>query len=596
MSGAAFLNIEKSASGQRWTERLGATARPVAEAISQNLDLPELIGRVLAGRGVTVEAAASYLAPTLRDLMSDPDVLTGMAAATSRLLEAIRAQEKIAIFGDYDVDGACASALLGKFLDHYRVPFEIYIPDRIFEGYGPNPDAINSLIDNGAKLIVTVDCGAASFEALEAAADRGTDVIVLDHHLMGTELPPAVAIVNPNRQDDLSGLGYLCATGVVFMTLVSLARALREAGTTAGDGAVPDLMAWLDLAALATVCDVVPLTGLNRAFVRRGIETLRMQNNAGIAALLKVSRLDGPPGVRDLGFVLGPRINAGGRIGDAAMGSKLLITRDPALAEELAAQLDALNEQRKKAEREMLQQAVAEADAEMSGASPPSVLVTASEDWHPGVVGLLASRLKDRFRRPAFAITFDRSGTGTGSGRSIAGIDLGSAIKAAVDEGLLEKGGGHAMAAGLTIQRAKLGEFRGWLEARFQDEVEQQHANATLRIDGALTARSVTLDLIDLLEQAGPYGAGNPSPVFVLPAHRISYPKVVGENHISFTASAGDGAKLRAIAFRTDGTRVGQLLLNSKGAPVHLAGTLSAQVWQGARRLQFTLLDAAPAN
>jgi len=314
----AFLDVNASASGQRWIERLDSKSRNTALAISQTLDVPELIGRVMAGRGVELEEAAAFLSPSIRDLMPDPNVLTDMKAATARICDAIQNNQQVATFGDYDVDGASSSALMSKFLSHHGIKNEIYIPDRIFEGYGPNPDAINTLIDNGAKLIITVDCGATSFEALEEADKKNTDVVVLDHHQMGDELPKCTALVNPNRQDDLSGLGHLCAAGVVFMVLVACVRELRARGVYSDTFKAPDLLSWLDLAALATVCDVVPLKGLNRAFVVKGLQVMSQQQNIGLRALMRVGRLDGPPRPYHLGFVLGPRINAGGRIGDAS--------------------------------------------------------------------------------------------------------------------------------------------------------------------------------------------------------------------------------------------------------------------------------------
>ncbi len=589
----AFLDVTSSASNQRWVERLDNKSRNTALAISQTLGIPELIGRVMAGRGVVLEDASAFLAPSIRDLMPDPNVLTDMQAATTRICDAIQGNQQVAIFGDYDVDGASSSALMAKFLSHHGIENEIYIPDRIFEGYGPNPDAINTLIENGAKLIITVDCGATSFEALEEAAKNNTDVIVLDHHQMGDEKPKCVALVNPNRQDDLSGLGHLCAAGVVFMTLVASVRELRSRGLYNDTFKAPDLLSWLDLAALATVCDVVPLKGLNRAFVVKGLQVMSQQKNIGLRALMRVGRLDGPPRPYHLGFVLGPRINAGGRIGDAALGSRLMTTDDDILAEEIAQQLEDLNKQRQAAEKIMLEQAIAEAEAEMRDGEGPAIMVTASDQWHPGIVGLLASRLKDRFKRPAFAITFDRNGKGSGSGRSVAGVDLGEAVRAAVDAGILEKGGGHAMAAGLTVAKDKLGDLRGFLETRLAKAVGETRQNQTLKIDGALTARSVTLDLFDMLEKAGPYGQGHSQPIFAFPAHQIRFAKVVGADHVSFSASAGDGAQLRGIAFRAAETEMGQLLLNTQGRPLHLAGTLSADFWQGSRRVQLRLLDVA---
>ncbi len=592
----AFLDVNSSASGQRWVERLDGKSRNTAIAISQTLDVPELIGRVMAGRGVELEDAAAFLSPSIRELMPDPDVLTDMQVATARICDAIQSNQQVAIFGDYDVDGASSSALMSKFLSHHGIKNEIYIPDRIFEGYGPNPDAINILINNGAKLIITVDCGATSFEALAEATKNKTNVVVLDHHQMGDELPECTALVNPNRQDDLSSLGHLCAAGVVFMTLVACVRELRSRGFYNEDNKAPDLLSWLDLVALATVCDVVPLKGLNRAFVVKGLQVMSQQQNIGLRALMRVGRLDGPPRPYHLGFVLGPRINAGGRIGDAALGSRLMTTDDDILAEEIAQQLEDLNKQRQAAEKIMLEQAVAEAEAEMRDGEGPAVMLTASGQWHPGIVGLLASRLKDRFKRPAFAIAFDRNDKGSGSGRSIAGVDLGAAVRAAVDEGILEKGGGHAMAAGLTVTKDKLGDLRGFLETRLEEAVGETRSNQILKIDGALTARSATLDLFDMLERAGPYGQGHSQPIFAFPAHQIRFAKVVGADHVSLSVSAGDGAQLRGVAFRAADTQMGQLLLNNQGRPVHLAGTLTADFWQGSRRVQLRLLDAAEAS
>ena len=521
--------------------------------------------------------------------MPDPSVLTDMEPATARIAKAIRDAEQIAIFGDYDVDGACSAALLANFLRAHGLDPVIHIPDRIFEGYGPNIAAIRQLHENGASLIVTVDCGATSFEALQEAADMGVDVLVLDHHQMGVERPSCVALVNPNRQDDLSGLGHLCAAGVVFMTLVSVARKLREVGVQSSG----NLLDWLDLVALATVCDVVPLKGLNRAFVSTGLQVMGKLQNTGLRALIRQCRLDGPPRPYHLGFVLGPRINAGGRIGDAALGARLLTTGDELEAQDIAATLNDLNAERQKAEKQMLEEAIAEADKEHTGAQPPSVVVTVNDRWHPGIVGLLASRLKDRFRKPAFAIAFDRHGTGSGSGRSISGVDLGKAVREAVEQGILEKGGGHAMAAGLTVQKNRLGDLRGFLETRLSEAVEIEGKNRVLKVDGAITSRSATLDLVDQLERAGPYGQGNPQPLLVFPSHTIRYAKIVGTDHVSFTAVSGDGSQMRAIAFRCANTDLGRNLLDANGRQLHLAGTLGADMWQGTRRVQLRVSDAA---
>ncbi|MDQ0320230.1 single-stranded-DNA-specific exonuclease [Pararhizobium capsulatum DSM 1112] len=589
----AFLGVEVSASGQRWISRLDQAGQNRALAISQVHGLSDLLSRVLAGRGVTQENAVAFLDPTIRSLMPDPDTLTDCAKASDRLKQAIERREAVAIFGDYDVDGASSSALLYRFLHHFGIDATIYIPDRIFEGYGPNPAAINQLIDNGATLIVTVDCGSVSHESLAVARDRGIDVVVIDHHQVGTDLPPCHALVNPNREDDLSGQGHLCAAGVVFMVVVNTLRRLRQSG----DRRVADLdpLALLDLVALATICDVVPLKGLNRAYVVKGLIAARHMNNPGLSALLRKAAIGGPVTAYHFGFLVGPRINAGGRIGDAALGSRLLTLEDGAKADEIATQLDILNRERQAIEVAMLAEAEAEALAEYGTGEGASVIVTARENWHPGVVGLLASRLKDRFRRPAFAIAFDPNGKGTGSGRSITGFDLGRMVRGAVDAGILVKGGGHAMAAGLTVERSNLGRLRSFFEEKAEAPVGELVSSETLKIDGALGASGATLALVDQLEQAGPYGAGHPQPVFALPAHRVKDVRPVGVNHIKVTLEGQDGSRMEAIAFRAHETPLGDLLLSSRGEALHVAGCISADHWQGTRRIQLRILDAARA-
>jgi len=590
----AFLGVEKSVLDNRWVSRLDQAGQNRALAMSQMHGLPDLIARVLAGRGVTVDEAVEFLDPTIRSLMPDPYKLTDCERAAKRLVAAIRDGEPVAIFGDYDVDGAASSALMYRFLTHFGVKAHIYIPDRIFEGYGPNPTAINQLIDNGANLIVTVDCGSTSHEALAAAADRNIDVVVIDHHQVTHELPPCHSLVNPNREDDLSGLGHLCAAGVVFMVLVATLRLLREAG----DKRILaiDLLQWLDIVALATVCDVVPLKGLNRAYVVKGLVAARHQSNAGLAALFRKAGLAGPVTPYHFGFLIGPRINAGGRIGDAALGSRLLTLDDAVEAEAIAQRLDELNRERQAMEAIMLQEAEAEALAEYGDGEGASVIVTAHEKWHPGIVGLIAARLKERFKRPAFAIAFDPSGRGTGSGRSINGFDMGRMVRAAVDEGLLVKGGGHAMAAGLTVERSKLGLLRAFFTEKAQKTVSALVANETLKIDGAIAASGATIELIDRLETAGPYGSGHSQPVFAVPAHRVRDSRLVGERHVKVTLEAMDGARLDGIAFRAAETPLGNLLLNSRGANLHVAGSLGAEHYQGSRRIQLRISDGAPAK
>lgn len=589
----AFLGVEQSVSGQRWVSRLDQAGQNRALAITQVHGYSDLLGRVLAGRGVVLDDAASFLDPTLRSLMPDPDTLTDCRKAADRLATAIKRREKVVVFGDYDVDGAASSALMARFFRHFGIDAEIYIPDRIFEGYGPNPAAIEQLVDNGAALIVTVDCGSTSHEALAVAAQRSVDVVVIDHHQVGAALPACHALVNPNREDDLSGQGHLCAAGVVYLVLVNTLRVLRSAD----DSRVTsfDLLAQLDLVALATVCDVVPLKGLNRAYVVKGLIAARHMGNVGLAALLRKAAIGGPVTPYHLGFLVGPRINAGGRIGDAALGSRLLAMDDAAAAEKIAAQLDELNRERQAMEAVMLAEAEAEVLAEYGTGEGASVIVTARENWHPGIVGLLAARIKEKFRRPTFAIAFDPNGRGTGSGRSINGFDMGKMVRAAVDGGLLVKGGGHAMAAGLTVERAKLGKLRQFFEERAEAAVRDLVAVQTLKVDGALAASGASLELIDLLEQAGPYGSAHPQPVFAFPQHRLRDSRQVGANHVKVTLEGQDGSRLDGIAFRATETPLGDFLLGSRGASIHVAGSVSADLWQGQRRVQLRVTDAAKA-
>jgi len=589
----AFLEVDQSVTGQRWAERLDTLSRREAEAMAEQYQIDERVARIMAGRGVDLMGAQAFLNPTLRDLMPDPSTLTDMDAAAERLASAVTRGERVAIFGDYDVDGATSSALLARFLTACGLTAEIYIPDRIFEGYGPNIPAIRELCERGAKLIVAVDCGSTSHESLAEAKKLGTDVIVIDHHQVNDTLPLVEALVNPNRHDDMSAQGHLCAAGVVFLTLVALNRLLRDRGWYGTNRPAPDLMQWLDLVALGTVCDIVPLKGLNRAFVIRGLEVMHKQRNPGLVALSRIARQDGPAAPWHLGFLLGPRINAGGRIGDAALGARLLTTANAAEAEAIAIQLDQLNAERQEMEKGMLQQAVDEAEAEMGLGEGPPVLVTENDTWHAGVVGLLASRLKDKFRRPAFAIAFDDRGIGAGSGRSISGVDLGAAVRAAVDEGLLEKGGGHAMAAGLTVRREKLGEFRSFIEVHLDESVKNQRSNQVLKIDSALSARGANTDLIDKLEQAGPYGAGHPQPVFAFPHHVVRHADVVGANHVRFSLGSADGGQVQGIAFRIADDPLGKAMLAGRGETMHFAGTLGADFYRGTRRVQLRLLDAA---
>ncbi|WP_273726468.1 single-stranded-DNA-specific exonuclease RecJ [Brucella gallinifaecis] len=585
-----FLGIRKSVTGQKWIDRLGPREANTALAIAQHHGISDLVSRVLAGRGVSVEGAPEFIDPSLRNLMPDPAMLTDMEKAANRIVDSIMRRETVAIFGDYDVDGACSSALMARFLKHYGIAHSIYIPDRIFEGYGPNPDAMRELVAKGASLIVTVDCGTNSAPSITAAKEAGADVVVLDHHQVGGDLPDdAVAIVNPNREDDISQQEHLCAAGVVFLTLVQVTKVLRERGKGSG----PDLLSLLDLVALATVCDVVPLKGVNRAFVVKGLLVARSQSNAGLAALGRVSRIGEPLNVFHLGYLIGPRINAGGRIGDAGLGARLLTLDDSTAADPIAAELDRLNQERQAMEAEMLIEAEAEASLELSGGAGASVIVTASDRWHPGIVGLLASRLKEKARRPAFAISFNANGIGSGSGRSISGLDLGKLVRGAMERGLLVKGGGHAMAAGITIERGKLGALRAYLEEESADIVARLRENQSLSIDGAVAASGATVSLYESLQKAGPFGSAHPQPVLALPHHILADVRLVGRDHVRVALRGADGKRVNAIAFRVAEGDLGRFLFNNIGQSVHIVGNLSLNHWNGSVTPQIQILDAA---
>jgi len=587
-----FLNIENSISDKAWVDRLNPETSRTAGAILSQLGLSEIVARILAGRGVDVDGAEAFLNPTLRDLMPDPSTLTDMNNLAARLTVAIINKEKVALFGDYDVDGACSVALMANYLRYFGLEVITHIPDRIFEGYGPNIDAMDNFVANGASLIITLDCGTTSFEAITHAKSLGADVLIIDHHLGDENLPPANAIVNPNRADDISNLSYLCAAGVTFMTLVASNRDLREQGQKN----LPDLMQEVDLVALATICDVVPLLGLNRAFVLRGVELMRARSNIGIAALALAAKISGPINPYHLGFIIGPRINAGGRIGDATLGVKLLTSNDENETLVIAERLNQLNVERQNIEISAVEEASAVAEAEIGEGEGPAVLVLASKDWHQGVVGLVAARLKEKFSRPAFAISISPNGKATGSGRSIAGVDLGSAVIKAVEKGIIEKGGGHAMAAGISLLPEQLGAFRSFLDDELEAQVKKARSSNELKIDAAITARAANVDFIHLIEQAGPFGAQNPTPIFAFPSVRVRYIKIVGKGgHISFTLDSGDGARLQAIAFRAANTPLGNLLFKAKEGdfPIHLCGTLGINHWQGREKAQLRVIDGA---
>ena len=579
----AYLGIETSLSGRRWIGP-GAEIDRLAEAMAQSTALPRPLCQTLARLGVPEAEAEAYLAPQLRDLLPDPRSLKDMEPAATRFLRAVAEKQRIAIFADYDVDGGTSAALLIDWLRQMGLTATLYIPDRIDEGYGPNEPAMADLAARH-DLIICVDCGTLSHEAIAAA--KGADVIILDHHLGGETLPDALAVVNPNRQDEPGDLAHLCAAAVVFLMLVEAGRQLRAAGQKG-----PDLMGLLDLVALATVADVAPLKGVNRAFVRQGLRVMAHRDRPGLVALGDVARLDSAPAAYHLGFVLGPRINAGGRIGKADLGARLLATRDPSEARALAERLDQLNTDRREVEAAV--RAAALEQAEARGLDAPLVWA-AGEGWHPGVVGIVASRLKELTNRPAIVIGLDGD-EGKGSGRSVSGVDLGASIQRLAAEGLLIKGGGHRMAAGLTVARDQLDAAM----ARLADLLARQGAGsagpADLRLDGVLMPGAASVDLVEQIEAAGPFGAGAPGPRYVFPDMSIGFAKRVGESHLKLRFGDGLSGQLDAIAFGAFDGPLGPAMENHGGARFHLAGRLDINTWGGRKTVQLRLEDAAPAS
>ena len=584
----ALLGVERSVRGRRWRPRLRDDR--LAAALARRLDLDDIVARVLAGRGIGPDEAASFLDPTLRALLPDPSSLADMDAAAARLADAVMAGEPIGIFGDYDVDGATSAALLVRFIEAVGGRALVHIPDRMREGYGPSVGALVSLRDRGAGVFVTVDCGISAFEPLKLAAEAGLEVIVLDHHAAEARLPAAAAVVNPNRIDDRSGAGMLAAVGVAFLAAVALNRELKRRGHH-GARAAPDLRSWLDLVALGTVCDCVPLVGINRALVRQGLKVMAARDNRGLAALADVAGLTEPPGAYHAGFVLGPRINAGGRIGEPDLGVRLLTTRDPDEAAGLALRLDGLNRERREIEAEVLRAALERAEAQAEAAC----IVVAGEGWHAGVIGIVASRLVERYDRPALVIAVS-NGEGRGSGRSLAGIDLGAAVTAARQAGLLANGGGHAMAAGLTVATSRIDELTAHLRRRLEPAVRARPPVAELGLDGALAVGGARAELIAALERVGPFGVGNAEPRLAVAAARVLRPDVVGGSHVRCVLAGADGGRLRAIAFRAAEEPLGRALLEGDGRPFHLAGKLRFNRWRGDAVPQLVLDDAAPAR
>jgi single-stranded-DNA-specific exonuclease len=582
------LGVTRSLSGRHWIWRRGEER--VALGIAQRLALPELVGRLLAARGVSMEAAADYLTPTLRALLPDPSVLLDMDAAAERLAHAVKSRETVAVFGDYDVDGACGTALMVSFLRQLGCTVMHYVPDRLGEGYGPNAPALLALSERGATLVICVDCGTASGAALAVLAGRA-DVVVLDHHKAEGPPPRVLATVNPNRLDCGSGLTALCAAGVAFLTAVATQRCLRRDGFFAQRTA-PDMLRLLDLVALATVCDVMPLTGINRALVAQGLKIMNLRERPGIAALLEVAQAKDHPTAMTCGFALGPRINAAGRIGAADMGLRLLLCDDPEAARALAIELDTINRQRQEVEASIIESAVSQAQAQID-AGHAALLITGA-DWHPGVVGIVAGRLKERHNRPV-CVAGLAEGIAKGSGRSVLGLDLGATVIRARQEGILLTGGGHPMAAGFSLREADLPRFHAWLDERLGAAMTLPSA-VDLAVEGMLTVPATNAALAAQVGRLAPFGNGNPEPVFALPRVRVVRADRVGRDGAtvrSYVEGEG-GGRLKALLFRAKEGPLAEALLRGDRAPIHLAGRLQAESWGGREEASLLISDGAP--
>ncbi len=581
LSRPTVLGVEQSLTNKRWVAR---AADEDVSALMQGAGLDRTMAALLAGRGIKPADAVPYLSPSLKTEMPNPSVLSDMDKAAARILDAIQASQTITIFSDYDVDGGTSAAQMIRWGRGIGYNFGLHVPDRLRDGYGPSRKAFEVLKAGGTDLVVTLDCGAAAHDALHGAAEIDLPVVVIDHHLMDG-LPPADAIVNPNRPDDESGLGYLAAAGVTFLLLVALNREAKLRGMSP----TLDLRELLGLTALGTVCDVVPMVGLNRAFVRQGMKVMSQQRMAGLNALAAVSRAEPPFTRYHAGFVLGPRINAGGRIGRSEMGAELLATDDLSLAHAHSVELDRLNTDRRIMQDDMLRAAKDQAERQANRA----IIVAAMEGWHPGVIGIVAGRLKDQFEKPALVIGLQEDGTGKGSGRSIRGVDLGSALAEARGDGLLLSGGGHAMAGGLTMEASRLDEFTDWIEARLSDAVSEAKGKAERGVDSVLSASAVSTDLLDVIDQAGPYGPENPVPVFAMSDVRLSYVKPLSGGHVRFTAESRGGGRANGILFRGDETPLGEALINAGERRLHLLGQVRRNRYQGRESADFHLLDAA---
>ena len=595
MSDVDPLAGKTSLSGRRWTVK--GTDERLAMAISQRLKVPEIVGGVLARRGIELEDAENFLDPKIKTHLPDPLHLLDMEKAATRISNAIINDELIAVFGDYDVDGATSSALLKMFIGAAGGRVIVYIPDRIKEGYGPNVDAMTKLKEQGAKVVITVDCGTTAFEPLKAATNMGLDVVVVDHHEAETTLPDVLAVVNPKRIDETSPHTHMAAVGVTFLLAVQVNRTLRERGWYGTeDRTEPDLTGLLDIVALGTVCDVVPLKGVNRALVAQGLKVMAGRNNIGLRALADASNIKETPSAYHLGFVLGPRINAGGRVGASDLGTKLLSSNNSSEAMEIASRLNELNAERQDIEAVVLEEAILQVEGRMEDGDPGPFVVASGEGWHPGVIGIVASRLKEQFNRPSAVISFDGD-MGTASARSVAGADLGAAVIAARQEGIIIKGGGHAMAAGFSVARENLTKLEQFIGARMRDAIGDNPPPPGLLFDGMIALSGANTWLVKSLDSVAPFGVGNAEPRFIIKDVRFVEARPVGadQSHVRLVMADETGKRLTGIAFRAQSSDLGPGLLNHGGKPFHVAGKLRINDWQGRESAQLIVEDAAPA-
>lgn len=590
MPGRYLFDVSESLGGRFWS--LADTDENSVRQLSLSLGTPDFISRLLSLRGVNAEAAPGFLSPKLRDSFPDPSAFQDMEKAAGLILDAIAEGRKVTVFADYDVDGGTSSALLARYFRAWGRDLGLYVPDRLTEGYGPSPAAFRYLKEQGADLVVTVDCGAAATEALEEAGRIGLPVIVIDHHLMGHEWPEVAALVNPNRPDDTSGHGHLAAAGVVYVMLAALNAEARRRDIAPASG-LPNILDWLDLCALGTLCDMSPLRDANRAFVHQGLKIMARDGNPGLRALADVAGIGRVESVYHATFVLGPRLNAGGRVGDPWLAAKLLATDDRAEAIELAERLHGLNDERKAVEAHILEIATAQAERQLEADPNRHVLVVSGEGWHPGVIGIVAGRIKDRFHRPSIVIGWgDELGpVAKGSARSVHGVNIGDAITAAAREGHILSGGGHAMAGGLSLKPDQIAPFSAWLNAHLSEFVNERDAARELRVDALLDAGAVTPETFDEIAKIGPFGQGAPEPYFALTDMHVTYTRPIGANHLRVTAESS-GGRVEALSWRSVGTPLGDAL--QAHGRFHLVGRLKCDVWNGRRRAQFELVDAAP--